>query len=661
MDKNAETEPARPPYQDSGTEEQLTRLFRSTTPDAEFTERLERKLEQRAADMARTRRSQVRVVLTGAWRWGLSLAGLAVLVGIIVLVIGTLPQRLSALPAVEMTATPFTTGAQEASGSQSTQAALAVSTPTPQPSPTPLIYRVAPGDSCLSIAARFGVEVGSLMKLNRLSPDCTDLMVDTELTIPVTASPEPGATPYVVSRMADVPVNLRSGPGTEHPIVGTISGEDRLPVHSGEPQGEWVPVDYIGAPDGIAWVFSDLVTVIGPPASTPTPAPTLQVSADNPRRDGDDLLVDVCIELPDNEDWMVNESTLHYVDEQGGQHQASLSGGMLLSLETPSAEGAHGQRCDVMEFSLPATGEAISPTLEILSLSAYPREGQTCTAYQTRVQPLLDARHTGITIACTEDPHGSNMSIAVLPEGLSEQDALAVVYQTFMEAISIQGPWSFELSGMAGPEGIPDLEMQQPVLAELRALDELRFASYYPHPGWLHMRARELYQESMGSLPDGSPIPLEYIMDYWFYMNEAGLVERSITRMLAASGEQLRVSIFKEGQVTGPAAEESYPQEPYEPGALDYAFTDMAQSGAKRGAQLSRGEMRFEGKYIGEQFVVEDDEVRRESIYDPQTGKQISLMTWRKIPGGTQFFSSVHFEVLEKDVEPPPEVLALLE
>jgi LysM repeat protein len=64
-------------------------------------------------------------------------------------------------------------------------------TPTPLPSPTPLSYTVAANDSCIAIAARFGVSVNSIILLNNLSVDCL-LSVGKVLLIP---QPTPTITP----------------------------------------------------------------------------------------------------------------------------------------------------------------------------------------------------------------------------------------------------------------------------------------------------------------------------------------------------------------------------------------------------------------------------------------------------------------------------------
>ncbi len=69
-------------------------------------------------------------------------------------------------------------------------------TSTPQPTPTPLSHTVGPNETCLQIAAFYGVSVQSIIQLNQLATTCP-LSVNQTLLIPhptATPSPEPTAT-----------------------------------------------------------------------------------------------------------------------------------------------------------------------------------------------------------------------------------------------------------------------------------------------------------------------------------------------------------------------------------------------------------------------------------------------------------------------------------
>lgn len=691
----------------SSIERKMGRLYRTPEPGAEFTARLEAQLAERAEHPTAPRRWRA------TWNWALGAAGFALLIAFIIFSFSFLPR--SPNPMLLLDATQLAELAPTTELTSTID--LPAETSVPVVPAAPLQYPVASGDTCASIAFSFSVSVASLIEMNHLDPACTDLAAGQELLIPqptALASPvtpaatpipltylvvegdtlysiaerfevlisslfeinslqssdillpgsellipiqavvtlEPGAAPYVLSRAGSPEVNLRSGPGTEFPVVGSLSGSEKLVINTQEPRGEWIPVDYPAAPQGIAWVWSQLVMVVEAGNQPATPAGKIQVSASNPRRDGDTLLVDVCFDLPDSRDWMVQDALVDLL-RGGNTTQSPINAASLISLQAAGADGAPGQRCDALEFSLPEGSAAVTPTLQVLALEASPREGETCTAYLDQVQAALDRQTTGIRIACDEAPQSfGSWTISAKPESLSQSDAEAIVYQAFKESITIEGPWVFELVEIGGENGIPNLEEQQPFIAELRALKNLRSETFYPKPGWLHSLAREIAAEP-GTAPDGSALPSEYQTDEWFYFDAAGTLWRSVMRLLDLSGAELYSQVYAEEDAAvwegvGP------------PPSMDYSFTDLAISRAIAGGSLTREPVTVDGKYIGEKYVLQDGQERWEAMYDQQTGQLLSLLTWEIIPEGLKLAHSVVMLKMEAVPNLPPEIEALL-
>lgn len=90
-------------------------------------------------------------------------------------------------PTVTMTLTPTATATP----------VTPIPTNTQLPSPTPLTYKVAAGDTCLSIAFAFGISVQSIVLLNELPVACDTLFIAQSLFIPhptLTPTPLPTAT-----------------------------------------------------------------------------------------------------------------------------------------------------------------------------------------------------------------------------------------------------------------------------------------------------------------------------------------------------------------------------------------------------------------------------------------------------------------------------------
>lgn len=73
-------------------------------------------------------------------------------------------------------------------------------TETPLPTPTPISYFVASGDSCSTIAFRFGISIPSIVLLNDLPAACDTLFVGQELKIP---HPTPTATALPTATLSE--------------------------------------------------------------------------------------------------------------------------------------------------------------------------------------------------------------------------------------------------------------------------------------------------------------------------------------------------------------------------------------------------------------------------------------------------------------------------
>lgn len=73
-------------------------------------------------------------------------------------------------------------------------------TETPMPTPTPVSYTVASGDSCSTIAFRFGISIQSIVLLNDLPAACDTLFIGQELKIP---QPTPTATALPTATLSE--------------------------------------------------------------------------------------------------------------------------------------------------------------------------------------------------------------------------------------------------------------------------------------------------------------------------------------------------------------------------------------------------------------------------------------------------------------------------
>ena len=182
----------------------LDDLLRAIQPEASFASRLRAELLAKAENMPGKASSPGGVRLQRAWQWGLGLAGLALLVGVLVFSIGLLPEA-SLSPA----GTPSVQAISPAPGESPTPVHTPALGVTPaaagelQPTPTvPQTYTVQAGDTWASIAARFGVSVADMLAWNGMS-DVSELHVGQTLAVgrlsstpqPAEGGNEPSGTP----------------------------------------------------------------------------------------------------------------------------------------------------------------------------------------------------------------------------------------------------------------------------------------------------------------------------------------------------------------------------------------------------------------------------------------------------------------------------------
>ena len=107
----------------------------------------------------------------------------------------------------------------------------------------------------------------------------------------VTPTPSPSATPTPASlegRINGDVVNVRSGPGTQYPVLGQVFVEQRYAVTGRDEAGEWLRICCPVTEDEESWISAQFVELAGDPLSlpaveappTPTPRPVASVGGE---------------------------------------------------------------------------------------------------------------------------------------------------------------------------------------------------------------------------------------------------------------------------------------------------------------------------------------------------------------------------------------------
>ncbi|GAB4537763.1 MAG: hypothetical protein Fur002_00100 [Anaerolineales bacterium] len=108
-------------------------------------------------------------------------------------------------------------------------------------------------------------------------------------TAPAAFAQQPTETPIgglFITVITDEPqINVRMGPSsTVYPVVGVLPTGAVAPALGRSPGGDWVQIEFSGAPNGVGWVYSPLVMVSPPgvlrivePPPTPVPPATATI------------------------------------------------------------------------------------------------------------------------------------------------------------------------------------------------------------------------------------------------------------------------------------------------------------------------------------------------------------------------------------------------
>ena len=104
------------------------------------------------------------------------------------------------------------------------------------------------------------------------------------LALQLTATPAADAGMYITVITDEPQINVRMGPSSSiYPIVGTLPRGSTAPALGRSPGGDWIQIEYAGAPNNAGWVYSPLVQVspgtlrIVEPPPTPVPPATATI------------------------------------------------------------------------------------------------------------------------------------------------------------------------------------------------------------------------------------------------------------------------------------------------------------------------------------------------------------------------------------------------
>ncbi len=92
----------------------------------------------------------------------------------------------------------------------------------------------------------------------------------------LTPTPQGPSTGVYITVITEEPqINVRMGPGSSvYPVVGTLVRGATAAALGRSPGGDWIQIEYAGAPGNRGWVYSPLVQITGGALQIVEPPPT---------------------------------------------------------------------------------------------------------------------------------------------------------------------------------------------------------------------------------------------------------------------------------------------------------------------------------------------------------------------------------------------------
>jgi hypothetical protein len=193
--------------------------------------------------------------------------------------------------------------------------------------------------------------------------------------------------------------------------------------------------------------------------------------------------------------------------------------------------------------------------------------------------------------------------------------------------------------------------------------------------GWLHVKEQVDQDDlGLGNLPNGVPIPQDYISESWYLLDSSGVVVAAVSIISDLEGREVQKSLFEEGAWRNLTFDFKSPEESFTP-KLDHGVSrDIASVGSSGITSFDSREATASGRPVLEVTTSEEFEpstkfegfpsevsvVLKRAVFDRSTGELISYETvLRTIDGQDKVVSRVTLLVVERVEAAPEQVLSL--
>lgn len=213
---------------------------------------------------------------------------------------------------------------------------------------------------------------------------------------------------------------------------------------------------------------------------------------------------------------------------------------------------------------------------------------------------------------------------------------------------------------------------EQPADFELLKALNAKSAEKFLRPGWIYFKFQSISDNDNGNngdLGNGQVIPLNYISESWYRLNEKGEIVESVSLMITDSGQIVQVGTLRDGVgrnlTTNYISEEQGPIPLY----LDFGFVRDATQAKEEGLQVTQTTALFDGREVlmfvirqsyemAQEIVGYDQPVtstEQQALYDPDTGQLVQRVTVVKLADGTERVGSGIRSVTIEPINTPPD------
>lgn len=186
-------------------------------------------------------------------------------------------------------------------------------------------------------------------------------------------------------------------------------------------------------------------------------------------------------------------------------------------------------------------------------------------------------------------------------------------------------------------------------------------------PGWIHVREEVLQDHlELGSLPDGSPIPSDYVFESWYLLDDGGFVVAGVSRMTDSNGEEIQTSVYENSAWTNLTFGFTSVEGPFKPN-LDHGLTlDLTSPG--RITSFDEREILADGAPAREVATFESfsapskfegfpgaiTRITKRAVFDRESGALKTYETVLRSEGGEELRVSLVTVLASERISAPP-------